>query len=143
VAVHFGEQQEPLYNAKGQIKFHSLLSFRGHCYVTTLHGHVMRVDLRGPRMVYLSREMAVSSQTGSALSGPKTTGCSWYASCPVLTLHMIAIHQQNYSRHGMVLAPAWRSSRWTLLHWEAAEPTERHCQICSIRWSDLFCHASY
>lgn len=65
VSVHVGEQREPSYNAKGQIKFHSLLSFRGHCYVTTLHGHVMRVDLRGPRMVYLSREMAVSSQTSS------------------------------------------------------------------------------
>jgi len=65
VSVHFGEQREPLYNAQGKVKFYTLLSFRGHCYVTTSNGHVMRVDLRGPRMVYLSREMAVSSQTGS------------------------------------------------------------------------------
>lgn len=62
VAVHFGEQHEPEYNYDGGIVFHTLLSFRGHCYVATHGGDVMRVDLQGPpRMVYLSREMALSS----------------------------------------------------------------------------------
>lgn len=63
VAVHFGEQHEPEYNYDGGIVFHTLLSFRGHCYVATHGGDVMTVDLHGlpPRMVYLSREMALSS----------------------------------------------------------------------------------
>ncbi|KAF8681679.1 hypothetical protein HU200_045105 [Digitaria exilis] len=52
---------EPEYNYHGKIVFHTLLSFRGHCYVATHRGDVMRVDLQGPpRMVYLSREMALS-----------------------------------------------------------------------------------
>ncbi|KXG40374.1 uncharacterized protein LOC8078016 [Sorghum bicolor] len=71
VNVHSGEQCEPVYNNKGCILFHSLLSFRGHCYVTTHEGLVMRVDLRGPpRLVYLSRsrEMAVSSRSVSCIS---------------------------------------------------------------------------
>jgi hypothetical protein len=42
VAVHFGEQQEPFFNADGEILFHTLLSFRGHCYVATYRGDVMR-----------------------------------------------------------------------------------------------------
>uniref|UniRef100_A0A0D9VW10 Uncharacterized protein n=1 Tax=Leersia perrieri TaxID=77586 RepID=A0A0D9VW10_9ORYZ len=66
VSVHYGEQREPRYNLNGKIYFYTLLSFRGHCYVTTFSGHVMRVDVRGPpRMVYLSRDMAVSKQTAA------------------------------------------------------------------------------
>ncbi|RLN36319.1 hypothetical protein C2845_PM03G31660 [Panicum miliaceum] len=65
VAVHFGEQQEPFFNADGEIVFHTLLSFRRHCYVATCRGDVMRVDLRKPRMVYLYREMALSSETSA------------------------------------------------------------------------------
>ncbi|KAL6858932.1 hypothetical protein ACP4OV_017934 [Aristida adscensionis] len=62
VSVHYGEQEELLYNNDGEIYFHTLLSFGGRCYVSTRRGDIMVVDLCGPRMVYLSREMSLSSE---------------------------------------------------------------------------------